>query len=83
VGFTREKVKGGLGLGEEGEERGRRGEERRDEARRGEERRGGRGGRAMLRADDILGRTIAIGKVTKLIENKESMPDVASLSVAA
>jgi hypothetical protein len=42
-----------------------------------------RGGRATLRADDISGRTIAIGKVTKLIENKESMPDVASLSVAA
>ncbi|GFZ47263.1 Eukaryotic peptide chain release factor GTP-binding subunit [Saitozyma sp. JCM 24511] len=37
-------------------------------------------GRFTLRDE---GRTIAIGKVTKLIESKESMPDVASLSVAA
>lgn len=30
-----------------------------------------------------LGKTVAIGKVTKLIERTEDMPDVAKLSVAA
>lgn len=40
-------------------------------------------GLSQLLTDIALGKTVAIGKVTKLIERSEDMPDVAALSLKA